>query len=345
MTKTLNFNKYLLPLSLPVALIISLILLASSSAFQLNPYWLSTGITLDLVFSIPILYLFLIRKKDIPKTTAFPLFLIGILITGLIIPIEYQQTLNFIKSWIFPIAELGMVSFLIYQTSQIIKKYKREKTANPDFYSALKKACSQILPKRVATIFAMEIAVIYYSLFSWKKVHLNTNEFTYHKKGGLAEITGVFIFLILLETTAVHLFLVNYTPILAWILFFLSLYTALQLFALIKSSSRRFIQMKSDSVFIPHGIFCETIIQFENIEKVELSRRALKPEQMGRNISLLGEMTSHNVLIHLKEKQTLSSLYGIKKEFLVLALNVDQAQKFKETLENNFNNASLDLPI
>ena len=201
MTKTLNFNKYLLPLSLPVALIISLILLASSSAFQLNPYWLSTGITLDLVFSIPILYLFLIRKKDIPKTTAFPLFLIGILITGLIIPIEYQQTLNFIKSWIFPIAELGMVSFLIYQTSQIIKKYKREKTANPDFYSALKKACSQILPKRVATIFAMEIAVIYYSLFSWKKVHLNTNEFTYHKKGGLAEIGGIFIFLILQVTS------------------------------------------------------------------------------------------------------------------------------------------------
>ena len=82
---------------IPLMLILSVIVLAKSSVFQLHPKELSMGITFDLVFVIPTIYFLLIRKSKIPQITTAPIFIAGIVIASFIIPNDYQFYLSGVK--------------------------------------------------------------------------------------------------------------------------------------------------------------------------------------------------------------------------------------------------------
>jgi len=78
----------------------------------------------------------------------------------------------------------------------------------------------------------------------------------------------------------------------------------------------------------------ETEIRYSDIEKIELSRRTISKNPLAERIGT--ELTGHNVIIFLKNKNTLHGLFGIKKEYDTLMLHVDEHKAFKEKLEEKF---------
>lgn len=318
---------------IPLFLITSLVFITSVAGFRENPELLSIGLSIDLLILIPFVYFLLIRKTQIPKTTILPLMILGLITGKFIIPAENQYYLDLFKTWGIPVAEVFVLGFVIYKVYFALKIYRSNNQENADFYSVLKKTCKEFFPAPLVNPMVTEIAVFYYGLINWRKRELGENEFQYHKKSGSIALYSVIIFLILIETVVLHILLSMWNETLAIILTVLGMYSILQLFGFTRSLSKRPVYIRGGKLFLNYGIMKETVIDLENIVTVEISSRDIELDSDTAKLSLLNNLESHNIILHLKEEETLTGLYGKKKNFKIIAFHIDDKLKFKEQIE------------
>ena len=322
----------------PLVIMGLLVALTQLAVFKSHPEILSTGITFDLLLTVPLVYFLLIRKTKIPKTTVVLFFVIGLIVCSFIIPQEHQHYLNLAKTWVLPLVEISVVSFIVYKVRKAILQFKAQRDTSQDVFSALKITCQELLPKPLVIPFVTEISVFYYGFVNWKKKQLSRNEFSYHKNSGSQTLLFAFIFIIIIETIVLHLLLMNWNNTVAWVLTGLSIYTGIQLFGFAKSLSQRPIVITEHNLYLRYGIMNESIIDLKAIEAVELSSKSLKPDSESRHLSLLGNVEGHNVVLHVNQKQNLIGLYGFKKPFKSIAFHLDNPQLFNTYL-NEIKNA------
>lgn len=341
MNKPLTIQRSAIIFGVPLLIIGIMILITKSSFFTTHLNLLSLGITFDLLLTTPLIYFLLIRKTNIPKTTIVPLLIIGMVICTIIIPAENQYYLDIFKTWIFPVIEISIIGYIIYKVNKAVKSYRLNKNKSTDFFTALKSTCSEMLPKKAVIPVITEIAVFYYGFINWKKRKLDKNEFSYHKSSGTIALLGVIIFIIAIETFVLHLLLSKWNSTVAWILTFLSIYSGIQLFGFLKSISKRPISILNGKLFLRYGIMNETTIDLVNIESVEISSKDIEFDKETRKLSFLGELESHNIVLHLKQENTLFGLYGIKRKYKNLAFYVDSKNEFLKTLNSAIENPEL----
>ena len=295
----------------------------------------SYAISMDLIFTSPFVYYLLIRKTKISKLTVVTVAILGIFVAYLVIPEEHQKIINLARYVLIPLIEISIVAFIILKIRKLWITVKNVKDESPDFFTTLKTAVHEVLPQRVAPAFVLEIAMVYYCFFAWKKPVIPSNAFTYHKKSGLSLIFGLLIGLVLVETFAFHLLIERWSPIVAWIGTGLSLYSIIQIIGIIKSASRRPIILENEKVMLRFGIMSETEVLYEDIEKIELSQRTISNNPLAKKLGT--ELTSQNVIIYLKKENILHGLFGIKKKFNIITLFVDDHKLFKEKIEQYIN--------
>ncbi|MEE9408699.1 MAG: hypothetical protein V3V28_11565 [Polaribacter sp.] len=334
MLNKINLQSSLAVFGVPILMILSLFLLTKSTWFSNYPKELSIGITLDLLFTIPLTYFFIIRKKAVPKITIVSLFVIGLVVSSFILPESQQTLLAQIKTYFFPIVELGILIFLIIKIRKIVKEFKKQKITNLDFFDAVNIACKESFPNKIASLLATEIAVIYYGFFLWKRRTLKENEFTNYKESGLISILVGLLLVIFIETFAIHKFLESKSFIVAWLLTVTSIYTALQIIALIKSLTRRpfIVDSLNKQILLHFGFFGKAIIPFELIENLVVSAKDLPEDKSIVSFSPLGDLGGHNVIIHLNKEIEFESFYGFKKYAKSLAISVDDKNTFIELI-------------
>jgi len=330
MNRTLTLNRNLVTFGLPLSLFGLLIFLMKFSPLAGNNM-LSLAITADLLLTVPLVYLLLIRQTDIPKTTAVPVMVVGLLIGSYFLPKDSQTYLALFKTWALPVIELSVLTFVIVKVRSAIGKYKRLKGGNPDFFSTLKSICRETLPSRLVMPFATEVAVIYYGFINWRTRSLEKSEFSYHKESGTPALLGAFIFIIIIETFVFHLLLAKWSEITAWILSVLSIYTALQVFGFARSLAKRPILISENSLVLRYGILNEVEIPFADVDRLELISQSVEEPGFAK-LSLLGELEGHNVVIRLNKENTMVGLYGAKKQFKTIGLHVDEPKEFKEQI-------------
>ncbi|WP_282076257.1 hypothetical protein [Maribacter aquivivus] len=334
MNKTINIQKNLIIFGIPLLIVSLMILITKLSLFKVNSENLSIGITFDLLLTVPIIYFLLIRKTNIPKTTVVPFLILGIVVCSMVLPSENQQYLNLFKTWILPIVELSILSYVTYNVRKGIKSYKQKKDQSFDFFTTLKDTCYEILPKNIVIPVVTEIAVFYYGFIYWKKRELKENEFSYHKDSGTITLLIAIIFIVAIETVVLHIALTKWSSLIAWILTILSIYSGFQLFGFLKSMLKRPISFENNKLFLRYGIMNETTIDLENIDNIEISSKDIELNKETRKLSFLGQLESHNIIIHLKEENELIGLYGIKRKYRKLVLYVDNKVEFKNRVNN-----------
>ncbi len=334
----LNRSTYFLAYGIPFAIIVFSISLAFSSLFSTYPE-LAIGITYDLTLTSPLIYLFFIRKTNIPKITVVPFFILGVIIASYLIPPQQQYHLGLVKTWILPIVEIGIVGFISYSVYKTVKNYRNLKTTHTDVYKII-----QEVSKKTATIpilakaIAFEIAVFYYAFVSWKKFTPSEKNFTYHKKSGNLTLYAAIILLIAVETFVFHMLIARWNEIIAWILTISSLYVLIQIFAHIKAMLQRPIEITKDKLLIRYGLFGDTEIDLNNIESIEFTNTFTEDKTDVRQVAILKEIEQFNTKISLKEKETYRGFYGIKSKYKTLLLFVDEQEKFKGLIEKNDSN-------
>ena len=334
MNKTLRIRSNLISFGIPLFIVVLMVLLAQSTWFESYPRALSFGITFDLLLTVPLTYFLLIRKKGIPKITVVTCFILGVVIASLILPKENQLLLDQAKTWLLPVAELSVVAVLVYKVRKVIRHYRENKGLTLDFFTGLKEASRSILPDRAAMALATEVAIFYYGFFYWKKRTLRPREFTYHKNSGTLALLITILFIVAAETFIVHLLLVGWSVTIAWILTILSLYSAIQVFGLLKSMIKRPISIVGDTLNLRYGIFGEATVNVEEIISIETTTGPVEFDKDTKTLSPLGDMESYNTIIRLKKEGIISGFYGIKRRCRNIVFYVDKPEEFKMQLEN-----------
>ena len=194
----------------------------------------------------------------------------------------------------------------------------------------------EILPAKASTVFATEIALFYYGFISWKKREIREDEFSYHRDSGAVAVLFVFMFIILVETSVVHILLLRWSPLAAWIISILSIYSATLIWGVARSMSKRPIAIEAGELILRYGLLSESAIKLESIASIELSTKPLEFDHETRKLSPLGDFENHNVVIYLNNENTLNGLYGFKKTYKTIALHIDEKELFKTRIENAF---------
>ncbi|MEM1137590.1 MAG: hypothetical protein AAGI07_17245 [Bacteroidota bacterium] len=332
MNISINLNRQLIAFAIPFSLFATLIYLIRTTLFIGNNT-LTFTITADLLLTIPIIYFLLIRKTSVPNITVVTVLVLGLAIGTYFLPKESQTYLSLFKTWGLPLVELSVFLFIVLKVRYRIKKYQSLKGHSPDFFTTVKNTCNDVLPKKLVALFATELAVFYYGFINWKTYKLASNEFSYHKNSGTPTLFGAIIFLIAIETFVMHILLVRLNPQIAWGLSVLSSYTAIQIWGIARSLSKRPISISSNQLNLRYGILNEVTISLEEIKEIEITARSIENTKTTKKLSQLGDLESHNIIIHLNKEQTLIGFYGIKKKFLNIALYIDNKIEFKQQLK------------
>lgn len=324
------------PFFIPLILWSVFLLFIQSRWYQEDPKLMSMALTIDFLFTVPLLYYLAIRKRKISKFTVFSVFVLGLIIASLTLPAENQFYLDNFKFFVLPFIELGVVGFIVYKTVKTVKAFKAQKSKE-DFYSTLLKTTKPLFPGTIATVLATEIAMLYYGFIKWKVKKLDDNEFTYHKKNALVSIIGGLTLVIVGETIGLHKWLVNWNPIVGWIITVLSAYTAIQFFALAKSITQRpiVVDVENRILHLKYGFFSDFKVNFNQIDFIEMNSNDLPDDKSIIPFSPLGKIGEHNVIIHFKEEELFAGIYGLKKKSKAIAVYVDEKEKFAELIKSN----------
>lgn len=332
---SLHLSKQALPFFLPLLVILSSVFIVVSGIFWQQPDALAIGVTYDLVLTAPLLYLFLIRNKKIPKITVVSFFIGGLLLATFLLPDTYHFHLDLVWTYLFPLVELSLLSLVLYKTSQAIRSLRKNK-GTADFLTLLQATTEKVLGnRRVALVLSTELAVVYYSLFSWRKrLPQQASQFSYHRQNGAPAVYSVIIFLLLIETAALHFVAALWSPLFAWILTISSLHVCLQLFGHLRAMHLRPIALGHQRLYVRNGLMGDTEIFFDNIKSVGFVKQA--PDNKNTyHLSFLKMLEPYNLAIRLKEPVVVLGMYGIRKTCTTLLLNIDQKEIFKEKLDKN----------
>ncbi|WP_298325566.1 hypothetical protein [uncultured Dokdonia sp.] len=324
--RNIDFKNQVIPFLIPLALVSVLILFSKSTQFLANPSLISVGITIDLMLTVPLIYFFLIRKKEIPKQTVVLVVIICLFICYKIIPTENQTVLPFLGTWLLPILEIGIIAYILINLRKARLNYNKNRGNYIDFYTVVKTISQDLLPNFMARIIATEITVVYYGIIKWKRRPLKNGEFSIHKKSTSISILLGIMLIIGVETTVFHYILEQEGNPKAWLITFLSIYSLLQILGFLKSIIKRPISFEEDILHLRYGIIKETSIELSNIKSIVLSSK--NKYQKGSRLSIFGKHENHNVTLTLKKIGILYSLYGIKNNFTTISFHVDEPQKF-----------------
>ncbi|MCV9386120.1 hypothetical protein [Reichenbachiella ulvae] len=288
---------------------------------------LAWGIIADLTLTAPLVYLIMIWKTKIPKLSVVPVLGLGILIGTYIIPASHQLPLTIFKSYVLPLVELSVLFLVgrkVIHATSAIRKAKR----SADVYGVIKEQCALMIENiKVSRIFATEMAMIYYGLFAWRKAKPGVNEFTSYKESGVVALLIAVVLVVLIETVGLHFLLIRWNESVAWIIFGVSLYTAIQVLAHQKALKRRFIQVSESQLELKNGLFGDLVVNWDEVESIEAFTRDIEEEGV-EQLAFLKGLESYNLLIRFKNEVTIEKLYGMKKKCNSLLVQVDDRERF-----------------
>jgi hypothetical protein len=290
----------------------------------------SLALSLDFIITFPLIYYILIRKHHVSKLTVIPFITIGYIAAKIFIHADGQLIIEYYPTVVFPIIETFVFMYILLKAIKYSKKVAKQEL---DFYDSVLKVSSETLPRLLAHLISLEISSIYYAFFKWKTEKLKPSEFSYHKKSGIIAILFAFIFLILVETIALHILLIEWNFWITWLLTITSLYTIIQITAISKGLLNRPITIDNEEIMLRYSFLKKTRIKVQEIEDIQLRRT--KPESEGlQTLSPFGDLESFNTVIFFKQNQIMENAYGKISTYNVLCLSLDKAEEFINVFPN-----------
>ena len=311
-------------------LLTAVLIICLSTVVKLLPVPLNNelvfGFTFDFLLTVPLFYLLLIRKTAVPAITAVPLSIGMLLLAGWLLPQHQQHYLDLYKQFALPVLELTAVAVIVYKIRKAGKALK-EAGAQTDMFYRLQLAAREVVPvpERVHSILATEVGMFYYAVAAFRKSRLQSG-FSYHRETAMMAVMGAFMLLVMVETIAVHLLLMQWSVLAANILTFLSLYSLITLLAIAGAAKHRPHELTSEGLLLRFGLQ-ETLIPYEQVEGLE-SLKGDVPEE--KALVKLGLLANFNLILRVQEPQLLKSLYGIRRNYKTVVFWADDPKAFQE---------------
>lgn len=301
--------------------------LMQSRHFELNKGLLAIGSSLDMVVLIPLAYYFTIRKTSISKLSTVPVSVLCLILAYQIIPAEHQTTLFYLELLIAPL-ELVILGLLVINVGKISKSVKNSGHGLRTFPETLKQVLlNKGVSPLVSNLVTTESSLFYYAFFGWKKpALLKTGEFSNYKASGYKSVFVTILFLLPIETVALHFWLASYSHVVAWVLTGISIYSVFFILGDRNAVYHRPNSLGEKSMFLSTGIRWQVELPYNQIESLD-QREGDETKEKFLNFSTFGH---GNLVIKLKSPITVRGLYGIKKTTETLVLSIDRSDLFSD---------------
>ncbi len=233
-------------------------------------------------------------------------------------------------------AVAGFIGFKVHQLRQQFKANGKNAKQHLDFFDVLRMSTQDLLKNRfVAGALASEIARLYYVSRLWKKPPPTSGRdgFTYHSKNGYQNLLIALLLMGSFEMIGVHLLVLQWSPLVAWILTGLGFYSCLWIMGLLASVKQRPIVLYSDSLKICIGILWTIHVPLEYIESirsVDSEGFDFKQSDYVKAVS----MGTPDFVLQLKEPVVAYGPYGTQKQTTQIGLTVDAPQRFQYKLDD-----------
>jgi hypothetical protein len=322
MTFAKNYTKaFLFPLA--VYFVLGALILGSGF-FAVGKYFYD-AVSIDLIITAPLLYLIAARKFKTRLLFIFPLIALGFMLSKILLPSE-TNVVHVLSKWLLPFLEvvtIGSISFYAYRF------YREAKTnSDVDVLTIIRRSTKSIFGDNVLSkVLSTEFAVVYYAFFAWRKKG-TPSYFTVYRDNNSRVLYGFVVFIILAETIAFHFLFVKINIVFAWLMFGLSLYFALQIFAHSRAVTFRCVEI-GEKLIIRYGLAGDIVIRFDQIQNiVSTTNYKVNSEKQVVRLGLLKTLEGYSVALELKESVSLESFYGISKSGNVILLPIDNCKEF-----------------
>jgi hypothetical protein len=292
-----------------------------------RPELVTLGILADLVVVVPLAwYLLAVRWGGLRKLSLVPVVLASVAGAALALPQDRALLGQFLEALAVPyeIGLFGWIALRVWRSS-------RRSRGTDDMAERLREVAREVLPvRRAADMLAFEIAVLYYSLFSWRarpRVAPGGEAFTYHRKSAYGALLFALGMVTLAEVAPVHILLTRWSAVAAWVVSGLSVYGMLWFVADWRAARLRPVLLDEDALWIRTGLRWSARIPRERIAGVH---RKLPP---GAGPSLRAALPGASPLwIELTEIVSVTGPYSIERRARWIGVAVDDAERFQASV-------------
>ena len=333
MDRAVRSNASIVAFGSSLALIYTAALMIVSRLGQFDDPDLIVGaLTLDLTLLVPFLYyLLLVRLRGWPIVSVLPVFLVSVLAAGRVIPESQHRVLNSV-SYAAALAELGLIAVIAYKAVQIRKRYRERAAAGFDVYESLRESACPVLGPLAGGALAYEATLMYYATVGWtRSPETSSRSFSMHRNVAYIPLMATVLIALVVETMGMHLLLRLWSPVAAWILTGISLYTLVWLIGDIHAVRLRPMRICEETLHLRMGLRWTASIPLASIRTVQDP----DDEAQGRKsdylkASLVG---APNRRIKLSEPVRAVGLYGVTRKVTTIDLHVDDPARFDAALE------------
>jgi hypothetical protein len=291
-----------------------------------HPDVVSAGLLVDLLVTIPLAFYWLaVRRAGWPARTLIPVFLFSLTGAALVLPDQREMLKRLSEILAIP-AEIGLVTWITVRTARSLRSTR----GTEDMLERLREVAREILPMpRVAEAVAFEMAVLYYSIFAWRRRPQNPSGaqvFTYHRTSGYGALVFALLIVTIAEAVPIHILVTRWSPGAAWLLTILSIYGVFWFVADYRATRLRPILLDEETLCIRSGL--RWTIRIPRAYIVAIHKKAPKSELFLR--TTLPMMKP--LWIELTEPVTAQGPYGIKKQARWISVAVDDAKALQEAI-------------
>ncbi|SMR81648.1 hypothetical protein SAMN04488030_2118 [Aliiroseovarius halocynthiae] len=321
-----NANSVFWPELLACGIVAVSAFLAMTQLAQTSPAF-ATAVTLDFLITAPFAYWFCSRKRDLPRWAFALVFAIALGVAWLTLPVDNRQVFEHLSVGL-PIAiELAVVAGLAYGLWTLPKQ------SSSDLYTRLQASSLHVLKnKRVAQIFASEIASLLYCFWAPKPVSLRIDQFSSHQSTGFGAILCALASVVLLEAVAVHFAAALISELFAWVLTGSSLMLCVFLIGHARALSRRPHVAAHDQLHLRSGLFGSVSVRYESIVAIDVVSSV--PSD-ALQLALLPGMEQQNVVITLSHPSQISFTHGFSRMSDKICVHVDDPESFADAVRNS----------
>ena len=312
--------------------------------FAKNPDVAAWGATFDLTLTIPFLYwLFVVRPGRARALTLAPVFVGCTMLAAFVIPKPQQFFLHNLSMIIGTPLEIVTMTLL----ARRVLRLRRRGIDSNDPYARILTATRELLgDTRVADFIACEIAILYYSLFCWRKkpvVPVNARSFTVHQRSGWSSIVVCFFVILVVESIGAHLLVQLWNPIAAWIVTMLDVYGILWLLGDYHALRLRPSLVLDDMLHVRYGLRWSVSVPLDAIESIDAIRG--ESDWKRKDVLKVAMIDEPRWLVRLREPVVARGLAGLTKTIRAIALLPDDDElPFTTLVENSAGTPAATLP-
>jgi hypothetical protein len=287
------------------------------------------ALVFDLVVLVPLVYYALVvRRSRLPAVSLVPVFLLSVLVASRILPADQPLALRILELMALPV-EIAILGCIGWRASRAISDAPRDSTTDP--IEHMRRVAFELTKNdRVAAIVATEVAVFVYAFGSWRSrphAPAGMKAFSHHSRSGHGGIVLGFGLVMAFETVAVHLLLLQWSAIVAWLLTIGTIYGALWLVGDYRATVLRPILVDDQRVVIRAGFRCRLEVPLDRVFAVSREKPDFGKESV--NLTFLGTPTRWLILAKPTEAD---GPYGFKLRVRAIGIVPDDAAAFDNAL-------------